>query len=110
MKCGGLHKIENCGLRCSFYEGLGHVNEHCWEKKDPKMRLTTTNYLEMMVDDEEEVQNQLDRICGKNHDLFLHTRVPRQRVPMETIIGENGGVDVLEGDSSWRKDVGIGLE
>jgi hypothetical protein len=29
---------------------------------------------------------------------------------METIIGENGGVDVLEGDSSWRKDVGIGLE
>jgi hypothetical protein len=64
----------------------------------------------MMVDDEEEVQNQLDRICGKNHDLFLHTRVPRRRAPMETIIRENGGVDVLEGDSSWRKDVGIGLE
>jgi hypothetical protein len=29
---------------------------------------------------------------------------------MQTFIGENGGVDVLEGDSSWRKDVGIGLE
>jgi hypothetical protein len=29
---------------------------------------------------------------------------------METTIGKNGGVDVLEGDSSWRKGVGIGLE
>jgi hypothetical protein len=29
---------------------------------------------------------------------------------MEIVIRENGGVDVLEGNSSWRKDVGIGLE
>jgi hypothetical protein len=29
---------------------------------------------------------------------------------MEIVKGENGGVDILEGDSSWRKDVGIGLE
>jgi hypothetical protein len=27
---------------------------------------------------------------------------------MEIVKGENGGVDILEGDSSWRKDVGIG--
>ncbi len=52
----------------------------------------------------------MDRICGKNHDLFLHTKVPRQRIPMQTFIGENGGVDVLGRNSSQRKDVGIGLE
>jgi hypothetical protein len=34
--------------------------------KDPKMSVTTMNYLEVMVDDEEIVKNQLDRICGNN--------------------------------------------
>jgi hypothetical protein len=23
-KCGGGHRVENCGIRCSFYNGLGH--------------------------------------------------------------------------------------
>jgi len=30
------------------------------------MNTTIMNYLEVMVDDEEVVRNQLDRICGKN--------------------------------------------
>jgi hypothetical protein len=77
LKCGGLHRIKNYGLRCNFSKDFWHINEHWWGKKDPKTRITTINYLEMTVDDEKEVQIQLDKICGKNHDLFLHTKVPR---------------------------------
>ncbi len=28
-KCGGGHKIDNCGLKCSFYFGLGHTEDSC---------------------------------------------------------------------------------
>jgi hypothetical protein len=31
-KCRGGHKIDNCGLKCSFYLGLGHMEERCWKK------------------------------------------------------------------------------
>lgn len=69
--------MENCGLRCSFCGGLGHTKGCCWKKKDPKICVVVTNYLEVLVDDEETVQNQLHKICGNNHDLFSHIRVPR---------------------------------
>jgi hypothetical protein len=41
------------------------------------MNATTTNYLEVMVDDEEVVKNQLDKICESDHDFFSHTKVPK---------------------------------
>jgi len=28
-KCGMFHKIENCGIKCSFCSGLGHLEERC---------------------------------------------------------------------------------
>jgi hypothetical protein len=28
-KCGGGHKTDNCGLKCSFYFGLRHTKERC---------------------------------------------------------------------------------
>jgi hypothetical protein len=64
----------------------------------------------MLVDDEEAVQNQLDKICGSNHDLFSHIRVPRQRIHVEINTGEQKGTDVAEGDLARRKDVEISLE
>jgi hypothetical protein len=45
--------MENCGLRCGFYGGLRHIEKLCWKKKDPKIGVATTNYLEVFVDDEE---------------------------------------------------------
>ncbi len=48
--------MENCGLKCSFCGGMGHIKEHCWKKKDLKTNATTTNDLEVMIDDEEVVQ------------------------------------------------------
>jgi len=28
-KCGGEHKIDNCGMKCSFCFGLGHIEDRC---------------------------------------------------------------------------------
>ncbi len=41
---------------------------------------------------------------------FFPTFTPRRRLPLEPIAKEHEGVNVLEGDLAWRKDVGIGLE
>ncbi len=45
------------------------------------------------MDDEEIVCNQLDRICGNNHDLFSHTIVPRRRLPLDTTTKELESVE-----------------
>jgi len=29
LKCGELHKTKNCGLKCNFCKGLGHIKECC---------------------------------------------------------------------------------
>ncbi len=55
LKCARLHKTKNCGLWCNFYTWLGHIEEWCWKKKDPKTSAVATNYLEVMVDDEEAI-------------------------------------------------------
>jgi len=60
LKCGGLHKTENCGSRCNFCGGLGHTKKMYWNKKDSKTCAITTNYPKVMVDDEEIVHNQLN--------------------------------------------------
>jgi hypothetical protein len=97
-------------LRCGFFGGLGHTEERCWKKKDAKIGVATTNYLEVLVNDEEAIQNQLNKICGSNHDLFSHIRVPRRRIHVEANTRECKGTDVAKGDLARRKDVGIGLE
>jgi len=52
-KCGGGHKVENYDIRCSFYNGLGHLNNQCWKKKNTELPNSTPNYLEVLVNDEE---------------------------------------------------------
>jgi hypothetical protein len=53
----GLHKTKNCGLRCRFCGGLGHIKERCLKKEDPKLSDAAMNYLEVVVDDEEVIRN-----------------------------------------------------
>jgi hypothetical protein len=48
--------MENCGLNCNFVEVWGTLNNVVGKKKDLKMGATTTNYLEIIIDDEETVQ------------------------------------------------------
>ncbi len=97
----GFNRTKNYRLRCSFCESLEHTKERCWKKKNPyKISAIITNYLKVMIDDELVVQNHLDRICGSNHDLFSHTKVHRQRVHVDDVVREHGGVNVPKGDSS----------
>jgi hypothetical protein len=62
-KCEGGHKIDNCGLKYSFCFGLGHMEDRCY-KKSAKRLPTTTNFLEVLVDDEKAAFIELNRICG----------------------------------------------
>lgn len=109
-KCGGLHdEIENCGLRCIFCGGPGHTKEHFW-KKDSKPSATTTNYLELLVDIEKAISTHLDKICGDNHELFSHTRVPKRWVPVDATIGETKTFNPTNEEAWWRREKTIGLE
>jgi len=72
-KCGGGHRAEKCGIRCSFCNGLGHSEDHCWKKKDIKPSNSIANYLEVLVNDEEATLTELNRICGVNQICHLET-------------------------------------
>jgi len=53
-KCGMSHRTENCGIKCSFCSGLGHLEDRCWKKpKDGKSHSGTTNFQEVLLNDEE---------------------------------------------------------
>jgi hypothetical protein len=52
-KCGMPHRIENCGIKCTFYTGLGHSEDRCWKKpKDGKSHSGAANFLEVLLNDE----------------------------------------------------------
>jgi hypothetical protein len=51
-KFGCGHKIDNCGLKCSFCFGLGHTKDQCW-KKTTKRHVVVTKKFDVLVNDEE---------------------------------------------------------
>jgi hypothetical protein len=81
-KCGEGHRAENYGIKCSFYNGLGHSKDRCWKKKDTKPSNSTANYLEVLVNDEEATLTELNMICGANHHLSFGNRIPKKILPM----------------------------
>ncbi len=81
-KCGGGHRAENCGIRCSFCNGLGHSKDRYWKKKDTKPSNSIANYLEVLVNDEKSTLTKLNMICGVNHHLSSGNRIPKRRLPM----------------------------
>jgi predicted aspartyl protease len=86
-KCGMSHRIENCGIKCSFCSGLGHSEDRCWKKpKDGKSHFGVANFLEVLLNDEEATMQQLNKLCG-NENIFSYTRVPRRRMPVEVALG-----------------------
>lgn len=78
-KCEGGHRIENCGLKCSYCFGLGHTEECCW-KKNGRGFIAFANYLEVLVNDEEATLAKLNQLCGANNNIFSRTKVPRHRI------------------------------
>jgi hypothetical protein len=82
-KYGMPHRTENCGMKYSFSSGLGHLVDECWKKpKDGKTHFGATNFLEVLLDNEETTMQQLNRLCG-NENIFSHTRAPRRIMPIE---------------------------
>jgi hypothetical protein len=66
------HRTENCGIKCSLCSGLNHLEDRCWKKpKDGKSHSGTTNFLEVLLNDEEATMQQLNKLCG-NENLFSY--------------------------------------
>ncbi len=82
-KCGMSHRTENCGVKCSFCAGLGHSEDRCWKKpKDGRTHFGATNFVEVLLNDEEATLQQLNRLCG-NENVFSYTQVPWRRIPVK---------------------------
>jgi hypothetical protein len=66
----------------------------CWKKlKDGKSHSVATNFLEVLLNDEEATIQQLNKLC-ENENLFSYTRVPRRRMLVDVALG--GVVSTLE--------------
>ncbi len=95
-KCGMPHRTENCGVKCSFCASLGHSKDKCWKKpKDGKAHPRSTNFLEVMLNDEEATLHKLNKLCG-SENLFSYTRVPRRRMPVDVALAVPGPTLMLQ--------------
>jgi hypothetical protein len=54
--------------------------EDQWWKKTTKGPTATTNFLEVLVDDEEVTFYELNRICGDDQHVFSRVRIPKNRL------------------------------
>ncbi len=63
------------------------MEDRCWKKpKDGKVHPVSTNFLEVLLNDEEAALHQLNKLCG-SENLFSYTRVPRKRMLVEVATG-----------------------
>jgi len=70
-KCNMPHRMENCGIKCTFCTSLGHSEDRCWKKpKDGKTHIGTANFVEVLLNDEKTTLQQLNRLCGNENDAL----------------------------------------
>ncbi len=99
-KCGMIHKTKNCGVKCSFCACLGHFEDRYWKKpKDGKSHSRATNFLEVLLNDEEATIQQLNKLCG-NENLFSYTQVPMRRMHVDVALGGIVSTPKATGDGS----------
>jgi len=78
-----FHRIENCGIKSWFYSSLGHLEDRCWKKpKDGKSHFGATNFLEVLLNDEEATKQLFNKLCG-HENIFSYTQVSRRRMFIE---------------------------
>jgi hypothetical protein len=66
---------------------LGHSEDKCWKKpKDGKPHSKVTNFLEVLLNDEEATMQQFNKLCG-NDNFFSYIRVLRRRIPVNVALG-----------------------
>jgi len=64
---------QNCGIKCSLCLRLGHSKDRCWKKlEDGKSHFGTSNFLEVLLSDEEVTMQQLNKLCG-DKNVFFYT-------------------------------------
>jgi hypothetical protein len=81
---------------------MGHTKDICWKcGKDGKMSTVATNYLKVLVDDEEATLEQLNKLCGIKHDVLMGARIPRRCLPIESL-----DVETTENIETKHVDVG----
>ncbi len=101
-KCGMPHRTKNCGMKCSFCAGLRHSEDRCWKKsKDGKVHPGSTNFLEVLLNDEEVTLHQLNKLCG-NENLLSYTWVPRRKMPVEV-----PPLDTAVGDTRLNREESV---
>ncbi len=99
-KCGMFHKTKNCGVKCSFCAGLGHSEDRCWKKlKDGKSHSRATNFLEVLLNDEEATIQQLNKLC-ENENPFSYTQVLMRRMLVDEALGGIVPTPEVVGDGS----------
>jgi len=57
------------------------MKDRCW-KKSAKGLSATTNFLEVLVDNEEATLLKLNHICGGDQHVFSKVRNPKRRLPI----------------------------
>jgi hypothetical protein len=70
-------------MKYSFCNSLVHSKDCYWKKKDTKPSNSTTNYLKVLVNDEEAKLTELNMICGANHHLSFGNKIPQRRLLMK---------------------------
>jgi len=65
---------------------MEHTEDRCLKRgKDGKTTPTSNNYLEVLVNDGKATLEQLNMLCNIKHDIFFGTRIPKRRLPVETV-------------------------
>ncbi len=73
-KCGMFHRTKHCGIKCFFCLNLGHSKDICWKKtKDGKSHFGATNFLEVLLNDEEATMQQCNNLMQERKCFLLHT-------------------------------------
>ncbi len=58
---------------------MGHMEDRCW-KKSAKGPVATTNFLEVLVNDEETTLLELNYICGEEEHVFFGIKMQKRRL------------------------------
>jgi hypothetical protein len=76
-------------MRCGYYFGMGHIEHKCWKHgKDGKAQFVANNYLEILVDDEDAMLEELNKLCATKHDVFIIVKIPRKCLFIKATNGE----------------------
>jgi hypothetical protein len=71
------------------------MEDRCW-KKSTKDLLASTNFLEVLVEDEEATLVELNRICGGDQHIFSGVRIPKKRLPVTVNLAKEQEKGIVE--------------